>query len=543
MLVINDFFVRYKEAVSNQMELIAKVNKAKIVSATRFMGQQAMQQEDTKDNIYVYSPIKYFFQTVKETYKARNERIHVFEEEPCIWKRVLFNKTGNPLYISMYRRPTEKYAKHLKKYKNLKKVFVELPQHKDLLIGYGIDEDKIELTPTPSKIERKKSQKKYDPNSVKILFASWNNKEGNAIRERGLEYLLELLKENPNYTLTIPLRDNDTETFNIIAKKIGVSDRIKLLEIHNNTEILTQLFDDSDFVAFVPQKRIVKDVPNSLIDGIVRGKPVIISDVIDFSQEVKKFGIGIVVPGGEKSFKKVIEMMKKYKNNDNTRFVAPSKFYANEYKKLTECEISFIPHAIDKTRIETDKSEDEICEQYNIDRSKIKIIVPQRLEPNQKQPQLLLDACCLMNDEEKSKIEIIYTGLDKQYEKFVDSLKKRANENNISIKIIRFDYMSEVYKIADMCVLPSKSESFGYSALEALSLGIYTILNDIPTFNELTVGNDYNYIFKNNKNELKKQIIEIISNKSYIERKIPSEKWQKKYDINVFENSYISMIK
>lgn len=250
-----------------------------------------------------------------------------------------------------------------------------------------------------------------------------------------------------------------------------------------------------------------------------------------------------ILAWGEKSFKKVIEMMKKYKNNDNTRFVAPSKFYANEYKKLTECEISFIPHAIDKSRVETDKSEDEICEQYNVDKSKIKIIVPQRLEPNQKQPQLLLDACCLMNDEEKSKIEIIYTGLDKQYEKFVDSLKKQANENNISIKIIRFDYMSEVYKIADICVLPSKSESFGYSALEALSLGIYTILNDIPTFNELTVGNDYNYIFKNNKNELKKQIIEIINNKSYIERKIPSEKWQRKYDIKVFESSYISMIK
>lgn len=307
MLVINDFFVRYKEAVSNQMELIAKANKGKIVSATRFMGQQAMQQEDIKDDIYVYSPLKYIFQAVRETYKAKNEKIHVFEEEPCLWKRILFNKTGNPLYISMYRRPTKNYAKHLKKYKNLKKVFVELPQHKKLLMDYGIENGKIEVTPTPSKIERKKSQKKYDPNNVNILFASWNNKEGNAIRERGLEYLLELLKENPNYTLTIPLRDNDTETFNMIAKKIGVSDRVKLLEIHNNTEILTQLFDDSDFVAFVPQKRIVKDVPNSLIDGIVRGKPIIISDVIDFSQEVKKYGIGIVVPEGEKAKKMMID--------------------------------------------------------------------------------------------------------------------------------------------------------------------------------------------------------------------------------------------
>ena len=307
MIVINDFFVRYKEAVSNQMELIAKANKGKIVSATRFMGQQAMQQEDIKDDIYVYLPLKYIFQAVKETYKAKNEKIHVFEEEPCLWKIILFNKTGNPLYISMYRRPTKNYAKHLKKYKNLKKVFVELPQHKKLLMDYGIEKEKIEVTPTPSKIERKKSQKKYDPNNVNILFASWNNKEGNAIKERGLEYLLELLKENPNYTLTIPLRDNDTETFNMIAKRIGVSDRFKLLEIHNNTEILTQLFDDSDFVAFVPQKRIVKDVPNSLIDGIVRGKPIIISDVIDFSQEVKKYGIGIVVPGGEKAKKMMID--------------------------------------------------------------------------------------------------------------------------------------------------------------------------------------------------------------------------------------------
>ena len=303
MLVINDFFVRYKEAVSNQMELIAKANNAKIISATRFMGQRAMQQEELKDNIYVYSPIEYIFQAIKETIKSKNEEIHVFEEEPCLWKRVLFNKNDNPLYISMYRRPTEQYAEHLKKYKNLKKVFVELPQHKQLLIKYGINQNKIEVTPTPSKIERKRSNKEYDPNNVNILFASWNNQEGDAIRERGLEYLLELLKENPNYKLTIPLRDNDTENFNAIAKKLGVYDRVKLLEIHNDTEVLTQLFDDSDFVAFVPQKRIVKDVPNSLIDGTVRGKPVIISDVIDFSLEVQKYETGIVIKGGEKAKK------------------------------------------------------------------------------------------------------------------------------------------------------------------------------------------------------------------------------------------------
>lgn len=250
-----------------------------------------------------------------------------------------------------------------------------------------------------------------------------------------------------------------------------------------------------------------------------------------------------ILAWGEQSFEKVIEMMKKYKDDNNTKFVAPSKFYANEYKKLTDCEINFISHAIDKERLKTDKSKDKICEQYNIDKNKIKIIVPQRLEPIQKQPQLLLDACCLMEDKDKSKIEIIYTGLDKQYEKFVDSLRKQANENNIEIKFIRFDYMSEVYKIADICILPSKSESFGYSALESLSLGIFTILNDIPTFNEIAEDNSNNYIFKNNKDELKIKLLEIIKSKIYEKREMPSDEWQKQYNINTFAKSYLNIIK
>lgn len=51
----------------------------------------------------------------------------------------------------------------------------------------------------------------------------------------------------------------------------------------------------------------------------------------------------------------------------------------------------------------------------------------------------------------------------------------------------------------------------------------------------MAVGNDYDYIFNNNKNELKDHLLEIIKNQIYIERKISSEKWQKQYDIKMFE--------
>ena len=58
-----------------------------------------------------------------------------------------------------------------------------------------------------------------------------------------------------------------------------------------------------------------------------------------------------VLAWGEKSFEKVINIMEKYKNDNKTKFVAPSRFYANEYNKLTKCTINYIPHAINKTSL------------------------------------------------------------------------------------------------------------------------------------------------------------------------------------------------
>ena len=244
---------------------------------------------------------------------------------------------------------------------------------------------------------------------------------------------------------------------------------------------------------------------------------------------------------GEKSYIKMLQIMSKYKENKNTIFVTPSEFYAKEYFNLTNCNIQFIPHAIDIKRIETDRSKEDIIKQYNLGK-KIKIIVPSRLEPIQKQPMLLLDACCLLEKNEKDKIEIIYTGLDSQYEKFTHLLKEKAKLNDIDIKIIRFDNMADVYKIADISILPSKSESFGYSSLESLSLGIFTILNNIPTHVEITTGNDYNYIF-NNVIELRDKIREIIKEEKYKVRKLPNNEWKNRYKIKKFEESYMNLVK
>ena len=133
---------------------------------------------------------------------------------------------------------------------------------------------------------------------------------------------------------------------------------------------------------------------------------------------------------GDKSYKKMLEIMSNYRDNNKTIFVAPSNYYANEYKELTNCKVQFIPHAIDKKRIETNKTRQEIIKEYKLNKNKLKIIVPSRLEPIQKQPKMLLDACCLLRPEEKAMgfsdsweegtVEVVIHPLGEDYGKVVD---------------------------------------------------------------------------------------------------------------------------
>ncbi len=48
---------------------------------------------------------------------------------------------------------------------------------------------------------------------------------------------------------------------------------------------------------------------------------------------------------------------------------------------------------------------------------------------------------------------------------------------------------------------------------------------------------------KNNKDELKIKILEIIKNERYEKKEIPSDEWQKQYNINTFAKSYLNIIK
>jgi len=242
---------------------------------------------------------------------------------------------------------------------------------------------------------------------------------------------------------------------------------------------------------------------------------------------------------GKNGFEYMLKVMQEEYNN-NTFFVAPSKYYAKIYKDLTNINIDFIPHAIRINRIIKDVNKSNIYDKYKIDGDFKHILLPSRLEPIQKQPMIFMKAFSKIDREIINKFQVICTGLDEQYKKYAFDIENFCQKNGINLKILRFDYMYEAYSIADLVVLPSQSESFGYSALESLSIGKPTILNAIPTYLEIAEGSQNSYIFNKTEEDLLNELNKVLKTK--LEIKKQTIKWQEKYNLDTFGKHYLEVI-
>ncbi len=241
--------------------------------------------------------------------------------------------------------------------------------------------------------------------------------------------------------------------------------------------------------------------------------------------------------GTEKEYNCMLQVMQEESKNNNTYYICPSKYYTNEWKKILKDKVICIPHAINDKRLICRTSKNKILDKYNISKDKIKILLPSRLEMIQKRPYLILEALNLLPEDIKDKYQVLFTGIDTQYQDNEKELKKLSNKYNIDSKFITFESINEGYKITDIVCVPSSSESFGYSALEGLYLKKITILSDIPTYNEFAKESNA-IIFGNNAEDLAK-ILENIN--KYKNKDYNYEEFKNKYSMEIFGKSYLEV--
>ena len=328
MTYICNFYARQKEAISNQLELLRSHVGGNLFAAGIFLNQQHLLYEDICQKRIIL-PESEFLRILPNFVKSlpKDESIHYFSEEPEPDKLKIFNSVPNNLYISMYRKPTKEYASFLKEFKNLARIYVELDSHKSILSEFGISLDKIVVSYPPSIFERSFSDGEF---TGKFLFASWNGGDFNSLTKRGLVVILDLLELNTGIVCNILLRDNEIDLYEEMIQKRGLDGRITLSNVNSYAD-LRKAFIDTDVVLFLTQIKLTKDVPNSIIDGFALGKPVVMTNVVDFAKIVTDYDMGWVINPSEVFDAKMIKAT--YKEMSRNAFKYSERLTSFNYIK------------------------------------------------------------------------------------------------------------------------------------------------------------------------------------------------------------------
>jgi glycosyltransferase involved in cell wall biosynthesis len=335
--------------------------------------------------------------------------------------------------------------------------------------------------------------------------------DGSNHEDNGVRYLsVNLLGTEVNvdeYTLRENLGDfSKVATYDVLAKKIeSLVDLSNYDAIHINTQLLLQ--------AWKNKRRIFT----------------IHTNPFEYKQA-----------WGDNAYDTMVAIAHKEAENSQTVFTAPSMHYTTLFSDDIKTEVVCIPHAISPSRVQGSRNKHALCVQYGLDESKLHILLPSRLEPVQKQPWLLFDALKHLSPELCRRIEILSSGVDKQYEQYRQLYTKQAETLGCSVYFGRFEYMSDAYTLADVVVLPSQSESFGYSALESLTLGIPTILNDIPTFHEIARENSSAHFFSGEEVSLANMLKNVLT--GHTERLSPTSSWLNRYSLAEWIKKYESLL-
>jgi len=238
---------------------------------------------------------------------------------------------------------------------------------------------------------------------------------------------------------------------------------------------------------------------------------------------------------GKNSF----NIMTKIINDDKiskTKFIMPSKYYASQYRKKFNKEIVDIPHSLPQPffgKKSRDSKQSDGC---------LDIFVPSRLELKQKGQDLLLDSLIAIRTK-LPKFRVIFAGVDDQYKPTIKILENKVRPLGIKLifKKIRMDQMKAAYDKADLVVLPSRYESFGYSAVESLALGKKTVLSDIPTHKEIARGNGCAFLAKGmSPAALGKAILKAVNSDCC---KKVNKKWLDRYSEDTWAKKNISLYK
>lgn len=141
------------------------------------------------------------------------------------------------------------------------------------------------------------------------------------------------------------------------------------------------------------------------------------------------------------------------------------------------------------------------CAKYKkYDEESIVIGCIARIMPKLKGQDILLEALKIINTKYPNVKVLFAGGVAKEQVKDYNELKKYVKDNALE-KNVEFlgnvDNIPDFLNRIDICVVPSRSEGFGLSLVEAMAMGVPCIASDIGGPREIVINEGIGELFKN----------------------------------------------
>ena len=314
--------------------------------------------------------------------------------------------------------------------------------------------------------------------------------------------------------------------------------------IHHSLDLRISL--DERFLREFAQKfgvdKLIKHFSTTLRKALVKN-PVdflIINSPVFLPSELQQRSILVIHDSPEQlkiyfGANKFVELVGLIRNAKYNAIVAPSMSSARAYRELFMRNVLCVPHSLNPKEMSMVNKQFAQVTKMGV----VKILIPSRLEPMQKGQDLAVKALGKLVGNMKLKFILEMPGIDKTYLENKQMLESLAKYYKVPVKIKNFPNILREIKSSDLILLPSRFETFGYSALESLALGKKVILSDIPSYIEISKGAANAFLFKKGSVEnlyttIKRHIKDVDKN--------PSKIWYKRYDFNKWIKKYIELL-
>lgn len=188
----------------------------------------------------------------------------------------------------------------------------------------------------------------------------------------------------------------------------------------------------------------------------------------------------------------------------------PSQHYAEFYSQILGLEVRQVKCGISLTSFERSRRRLAYRKRVN---EPVNVLLPARFDPFQKGHDIALKACRELSLR-GFDVQFTFTGMRSDYENRLQVFLDESNALGVSdmVRVRRLTDIRSGYDSCDVVVSPERYCSYGLSISEALSLGIPTVLSEIPTYLEIANGFGHAFFYDTeNFRDLADKIVEATS--------------------------------